>query len=96
MLWSDLTEAVPSLDAVAKALGVSARTLQRQLRDERTSFAAVLAQLRQELAPSLLRDGRLAVSEVAFLLGYEDPSAFRRAFRRWFGRSPRAFRSAAG
>jgi AraC-like DNA-binding protein len=47
------------------------------------------------MAPSLLRDGRLAVSEVAFLLGYEDPSAFQRAFRRWFGRSPRAFRSAS-
>jgi AraC-like DNA-binding protein len=94
VLWSELTEAVPSLDGVAKALGASARTLQRQLRNEQTSFAAVLAELRREMAPSLLRDGRLAVSEVAFLLGYEDPSAFQRAFRRWFGRSPRAFRSA--
>ena len=94
VLWSELTEAVPSLDGVAKALGASARTLQRQLRDEQTSFAAVLAELRREMAPSLLRDGQLAVSEVGFLLGYEDPSAFQRAFRRWFGRSPRAFRNA--
>ena len=95
VLWSELAEAVPSLDGVAKALGASARTLQRQLREEQTTFAAVLAELRRELAPSLLRDGRLGVSEVAFLLGYEDPSAFQRAFRRWFGRSPRAFRSAS-
>jgi AraC-like DNA-binding protein len=94
VLWTELAEAVPSLDGVAKALGASGRTLQRQLRDEQTTFAAVLAELRREMAPSLLRDGRLAVSEVAFLLGYEDPSAFQRAFRRWFGRSPRAFRSA--
>ena len=42
------------------------------------------------------RDGQHGVSEVAFLLGYEDPSAFRRAFQRWFGRSPRSFRSANG
>ena len=95
MLWSELAEVVPSLDGVAKALGASARTLQRQLREEQTTFAAVLAELRRELAPSLLRDGRLAVSEVAFLLGYEDPSAFQRAFRRWFGQSPRTFRSAS-
>lgn len=94
VLWSELAEAVPHLDGVAKVLGKSARTLQRQLREEQTTFAAVLAELRRELAPSLLRDGRLAVSEVAFLLGYEDPSAFQRAFRRWFGQSPRAFRSA--
>ena len=96
VLWSELAETVPNLDGVAKALGVSARTLQRQLREEQATFAGVLTELRRELAPSLLRDGRLAVSEVAFLLGYEDPSAFQRAFRRWFGRSPRAFRSASG
>jgi AraC-like DNA-binding protein len=96
VLWSELSEAVPSLDRVARTLGVSARTLQRQLREDGTSFVGVLAELRRELAPALLRDGRLAVSEVAFLLGYEDPSAFQRAFRRWFGRSPRAFRSGEG
>jgi AraC-like DNA-binding protein len=73
---------------------MSDRTLQRRLRQEATPFAALLADLRREMAPSLLRDGRLAVSEVAFLLGYEDPSAFARAFHRWFGRSPRAYRGA--
>ena len=73
---------------------MSDRTLQRRLRQEGTPFAALLADLRREMAPSLLRDGRLAVSEVAFLLGYEDPSAFARAFHRWFGRSPRAHRGA--
>jgi AraC-like DNA-binding protein len=95
MLWSELTETVPTLPRAARRLGMSDRTLQRQLRDQGTTFAELLAELRREMAPSLLRDGRLSVSEVAFLLGYEDPSAFRRAFRRWFGRSPRSYRAAA-
>jgi AraC-like DNA-binding protein len=93
-LWSELSERTPTLEGVARSLGVSARTLQRQLRQEGVSFAKLLAELRREMAPSLLRDGQHGVSEVAFLLGYEDPSAFRRAFQRWFGRSPRSFRSA--
>jgi len=91
-LWSELSERTPTLEAVARSLGVSARTLQRQLRQEGVTFAKLLAELRREMAPSLLRDGQNSVSEVAFLLGYEDPSAFRRAFQRWFGRSPRSFR----
>ncbi len=92
LLWSSLSDGVPDLDDVARGLGMSARTLQRRLRDEGTTFAAVLSGFRQDMARPLLRDGRLAVSEVAFLLGYEDPSSFQRAFRRWAGRSPRAFR----
>ena len=94
-LWAELSERTPTLETVARGLGVSARTLQRQLAQEDVSFATLLAELRREMAPSLLRDGQNSVSEVAFLLGYEDPSAFRRAFQRWFGRSPRAFRNAA-
>src|SRR5262249_24964573 len=67
-----------------------------RLRAEGTTFSAVLTQLRHDLARPLLRDGRLAVAEVAFLLGYEDPNAFHRAFRRWFRLSPRAFLPASG
>ncbi|PYN33145.1 MAG: hypothetical protein DME01_19290 [Candidatus Rokuibacteriota bacterium] len=95
VLWAELSERTPTLEGVARTLGVSARTLQRQLRQEGTTFAKLLTELRQEMAPALLRDGRHGVSEVAFLLGYEDPSAFRRAFQRWFARSPRSFRSGA-
>ena len=94
-LWAELSERTPTLEAVARTMGMSARTLQRQLRQEGTTFAKLLTDLRREMAPALLRDGRHGVSEVAFLLGYEDPSAFRRAFHRWFARSPRAFRNAA-
>ena len=48
------------------------------------------------MAGPLLRDGQLAVPEVGFLLGYQDPSTFQRAFWRWSGRSPPAYRRAAG
>jgi AraC-like DNA-binding protein len=94
LLWSSLSDGVPDLTEVARRLAMSPRTLQRRLRDEGTTFADVLTEFRQDMARPLLRDGQLAVSEVAFLLGYEDPSSFQRAFRRWSGRSPRAFRRA--
>lgn len=92
VLWQELSEGAPDLGGAARWLGLSARTLQRRLREEGTTFGAVLAELRQEMAQALLGDGRLAVSEVAYLLGYEDVASFQRAFRRWFGISPRAFR----
>ena len=91
-LWSQLSEGLPDLDRVARLLGMGARTLQRRLREEGTSFAAVLAELRQDMAEALLREGRLTVSEVAFLTGYSDAGSFHRAFRRRTGVSPRAFR----
>jgi AraC-like DNA-binding protein len=92
VLWHELSEHVPDLNETARALRLGARTLQRRLQAEHTTFAGVLAHLRREMAPSLLRDGQHAVSEVAFLLGYEDVASFQRAFRKWFGMSPRAFR----
>jgi AraC-like DNA-binding protein len=95
VLFAELSEGVPSVERVGRSLGMSARTLQRELRQAGTTFAAVLAELRQGMARPLLRDGQLAVAEVAFLLGYQDPRAFQRAFRRWSGRSPRAFRRAS-
>lgn len=92
LLWSDLPDGVPPLETLARRLGMSSRTLQRRLRDDGTTFHQVLVEFRRDAAPALLRDGRLAVSEVAFLLGYEDPSSFQRAFRHAFGVSPRVFR----
>ena len=95
IVWHQLAEGQPALDAVSRQLGVSARTLQRRLRDERTSFAAVVEDLRRQMAPTLLKDESLAVYEVAYLLGYADPSAFFRAFRRWHEQSPAEYRQRA-
>jgi AraC-like DNA-binding protein len=90
--WQRLSEGQPTVGQLADELGVSSRTLQRRLREEGTSFAQVLEDLRRQLAPVLLRDDSLAVYEVAYLLGYSDPSAFFRAFRRWHGVSPADYR----
>jgi len=91
-IWPELNDGHPSLKRTAKALGMSVRTLQRRLREEGQTFAGTLEALRRELATGLLRHRELSVSEVAFLLGYSEPSTFHRAFRRWHDRSPQEFR----
>jgi AraC-like DNA-binding protein len=78
----------PTIEHVAKRLATTPRTLQRRLREESTSFQAVLDGLRAELAKRYLDEGRFELAEVAFLLGYAEASAFARAFRRWHGVSP--------
>jgi AraC-like DNA-binding protein len=74
----------PTLDRVAAALHVSERTLQRRLHDEGTSFAAVLDEERRELAATWLEQGSLSRTEIAYFLGFSQPSSFSRATRRWF------------
>ena len=85
------------LEAVAKRLGTTGRSLQRRLRDEGTSFQAVREAMRRELADRYLGEG-LSFSEISFLLGFSEPSAFFRAFKRWTGLTPfeRRARLAAG
>jgi AraC-like DNA-binding protein len=80
------------MEALAHALGCSRQTLYRRLRAEGTTFEALLDGVRRRLASSLLRDERISVKEVAYRLGFADPAAFSRAFKRWTGRSPRAWR----
>jgi AraC-like DNA-binding protein len=81
--------------AVARRLGASPRTLQRRLREEGTSYQRLLDEMRCEAARRHLSDSSLAIADVAYLLGYSEPSAFVRAFRRWTGRSPAAARRQA-
>lgn len=73
--------------ALAAPLHMSPRTLQRRLREEGTSLAALVDEARRSRATALLRAG-LAIGELAYLLGYSEPSAFHRTFRRWTGRTP--------
>jgi AraC-like DNA-binding protein len=91
-LTARLREGEPEQSAVARALSLSERTLQRRLQDEGTTFAQLLDDVRTELARMYLSDEKLAIFEVAFLLGYSEPSAFNRAFRRWTGETPSDFR----
>jgi AraC-like DNA-binding protein len=86
------TQGEPAQAKIAKQLAMSERTLQRRLRDEGTSFADLVEAVRADLAKRYLRRPEMAVYEVAFLLGYSEPSAFYRAFRRWTGQTPQAYR----
>jgi AraC-like DNA-binding protein len=83
----------PSPQEIARALGMSQRSMQRRLHASGTSYEAVLGELRKELACAYLREGRYSVGELAFTLGFEDASAFARAFRRWTGVSPSEYRA---
>lgn len=91
-----LARALPDAATVAGALAMSERTLRRRLDDAGTSFRAELDAVRAELATSYVRDRRLPLSEVAFLLGFAEQSAFNRAFRRWTGQTPSAARARGG
>ena len=93
LLSQGLCDGRPDLGHVARQLGVSNRTLQARLKEEGTTYQAVLDNVRKELALSYLKDESRSLVEVAFLLGYADQSAFNHAFRRWTGASPRSFRS---
>lgn len=77
---------------VASRLAVSPRTLQRHLRNEGTSFQQVLDGLREELARNYLVKSEYSSGQIAFLLGYEDPNSFYRAFRGWTGQTPEVVR----
>jgi AraC-like DNA-binding protein len=82
----------PNQEAIAKTLHVSLRSLQRRLKDEATSFQELLETTQQELALQYMRDSRRSIGEITYLLGFSEPSNFTRAFKRWTGLSPAAFR----
>lgn len=85
----------PDIGTVARRLGMSARTLQRRLGAEDTAFQEVLQDLRERLARGYLKKTALTSSEISFLLGYDDPNSFTRAFHYWTGTTPEAFRAGA-
>ncbi|MBG6222523.1 MULTISPECIES: AraC family transcriptional regulator [unclassified Janthinobacterium] len=80
------------LASVAAMLAVTPRTLQRKLADAGTSFQALLDQTRYSLARDYLRTPDLSLVDIAFLLGYQEQSAFNHAFRVWAGTNPGAWR----
>jgi AraC-like DNA-binding protein len=73
----------PSLAGTARALGVSARTLQRRLDEHGLTYRELVDDVRRESAERLMREGTLTLEEIAYLLGFNDPSALRKARRRW-------------
>jgi AraC-like DNA-binding protein len=85
-----------TVEAAARQIGVSQRTLQRRLGEEGTTFQELLSQTREALARHYLGRSELSAAEIAFLLGYEDPNSFYRAFRDWTGQTPERARAALG
>lgn len=84
-----------TVDEVARRLGMSSRSLQRYLADEKTSYNDLLTDVREEFAKRYLTRGSVSASEVAYLLGFSEPQAFFKAFKRWTGMTPREFQQSA-
>jgi len=83
-----LCDGAPTIRVVAKRLGASVRTLQRRLAAHGAVFTTLVEDVRRDVALRYLADGKAAVTEIAFLTGYSEASAFGRAFRRWTGSTP--------
>lgn len=92
VLKRHLASGRPDISTVAQELGLSERTLQRRIGDAGTTFRTLLDQVRHDLAKSLLADVSITIEEVAFLLGFDDPSSFYRSFKTWEKTSPRRWR----
>jgi AraC-like DNA-binding protein len=81
-----------SIDTVARAFDINKRTLNRRLRDQDLSFKELLDETRYQIACQMLGESDLAIIEIASVLDYADAAAFTRAFRRWSGTTPNAWR----
>jgi AraC-like DNA-binding protein len=87
-----LSDGIPKAGSVARAVGMSERTLYRRLSEAGLSYQDVLENTQKSLAENLLSEDRFSIAEVAFLTGFAEQSSFNRAFKRWAGQTPGAFR----
>ncbi len=95
VIGESLRDGDPKLVQVAKKLAVSPRTLQRQLKESGVDFKALADDTRRRFSLNYLRDRKNSLTEIAYLLGYSEVSAFNRAFRRWTGLTPSDYRREA-
>jgi AraC-like DNA-binding protein len=97
LVRAKLVEQLPSggatEESVAEALHLSPRTLQRKLREEGTGFKQILEDMRRQLAIQYVQNSQMSLNEITYLLGFSEPSNFTRAFRRWTGVAPSAYRT---
>jgi AraC-like DNA-binding protein len=89
---NSLSDGVPRLDDVASSLGLGGRTLQRRLSELGHSYQSLVEEARREVAMKLVADPRHSLVEIAFLTGFAEQSSFTRAFKKWSGQTPRAYR----
>jgi AraC-like DNA-binding protein len=93
MIGHDFSEGFPSFEMISSALNMSAPTLRRRLKREGTTFQQLKDNARCEAAKLCLNRHELSINEVAMLMGFTDPSAFHRSFKKWTGETPGQFRS---
>lgn len=91
IILSRLDDESLSIEKVAKEMAVSVRTLQKRLEDEGVVFSDLLRDIRQRLAQKYLREN-YSVEQITYLLGFSEPSVFRKAFKKWSGVTPREYR----
>jgi AraC-like DNA-binding protein len=89
---SRLARGQSKIEAVARDLGMSSRTLQRRLTQHGLSYQQVLDRVRRETAERSIADSSLSIGEIAYLVGYSEPAAFHRAFKHWTGTTPQTYR----
>jgi AraC-like DNA-binding protein len=94
-LTEQLSSGHATQDSVADALHMSLRRLQRRLHNEGTSYKRLLDETRRELAVHYMAESHRSINEITYVLGFSEPSNFSRAFRRWTGKSPSAYREQA-
>ncbi len=82
-----------SQDSVAQSMHMTTRNLQRKLALEKTSFSSLLERARRDLAQRYIDEPHLSLTDIAFLLGFSNTNSFARAFKHWFGKSPREYRT---
>jgi AraC-like DNA-binding protein len=96
MMLREASDGVPSLTELAHTLNLSARTLDRYLAREGSSFRELSTRVRHQMACELLRGGTLNITQIAYQLGYTDAANFTRAFRRQANCSPSDYRQRRG
>jgi len=87
-----LAKGEADIDVIARDLAMSSRTLQRRLSAAGLSFHELIDTVRRETAEKCIANSSLSIAEVAYLVGYSEPAAFHRAFKRWTGVTPQAYR----
>jgi AraC-like DNA-binding protein len=93
VLFMQFKGRIPSVEEAAAALNMTPRSLQRKLLQESTTFRDVAAEVRKEIALQLMENPANSISQISEILGYSDPSAFRKAFKAWTDEAPRAIRN---
>jgi len=95
LLFEQIQGNNPTIEDVAKYLGMSVRVLQKKLKEEGLTFSQIATNVRKELAKSYLAEKRYTIDDITYLLGFSEPSVFRRAFKMWTGMTPGHYRSSS-